>query len=129
MAEIQGIKKDFEFLKNDKRIQAVLLFGSKIGASSNKRSDIDVCVVAPKQKPSVILKTVFRKLDTESKRYDICVFEELPLYLKEEVIEDHKIIFSRDKYKLYEYFYFYRKLWKEQEHRNRMSAKEIMETI
>ena len=129
MAEIQKTRKDFGFLKNDERIQAVLLFGSKANSDSNKRSDIDICIVAPKQRPSVILGTVFRKLDTKSKHYDVHVFEELPLYLQMQVIENHKIISARDKYKLSEYFYFYRKLWKDQEHRNKMNVKEIMETI
>ena len=129
MAEIQKMRKDFEFLKKDKRIQAVLLFGSKTGSRANKRSDVDICIVAPEQKPSDTLGTVFKGLNTEANRYDVHVFEELPLYLKMEVIENHKIISARDKYKLYEHLYFYRKLWKDQEHRNKPSREQIMKTI
>ena len=53
-------------------------------------------------------------------RLDIKIFELLPLYLKMEVIRDHEIIYARDRLQLYEHFYFFRKLWADQERRQRL---------
>jgi len=121
------IEKDFEFLKKNKKILAVLLFGSQASKEAHKRSDIDICIVAPNENPKAMLKDVLRKINAEN--YDMHIFESLPLYIKMSVIENHKIIFSRDKYEMYEYFFFFRKLWEDQEHRQRMTKKELLEMI
>jgi len=46
------------------------------------------------------------------------VFEELPLYVQIEVIGNHVAIYG-DELDLSEYFYQFRKLWKDMEHRIR----------
>ena len=110
------IKKDFEFLKGRKEVKAVLLYGSYARNEQNIRSDIDICVVAPTLKTpkdfAKLLREIWRNVDAN--KYDVRIFEELPLYLKIEVIRNHKIIFSEDPYELSYYFYHYRKLWKDQ---------------
>ena len=68
-------------------------------------------------------------VDVHSKRYDVYTFEELPLYMKMEVISNHEIIFARDVPELYEYFYFFRKLWKEQEIRQNVSVAEMVGVV
>lgn len=127
--EIKDIQKDFQFLKDDERILAVLLFGSRASEDSHQRSDTDVCIVAPEQEPKDILMKIFRNLDVHKKEYDVHIFEELPLYIKISIIRNHRTVFSRDKYELSEYFYFYRKLWKDQERRNTMTRKEVMASL
>jgi predicted nucleotidyltransferase len=49
--------------------------------------------------------------------------------MKKEVISNHKIIFARDVSELYEYFYFFRKLWNEQEIRQNISIHEMDKVI
>ncbi len=116
---LSKIKKDFSFLKEDLekgRILAVLLYGSYAKNEQNVRSDIDICVVAPRYKTvneiSELLRYFWGNVNTN--KYDVRTFEELPLYIKMSVIENNKIIYAKDKYKLYEYFYLYRKLWNDQ---------------
>jgi len=46
------------------------------------------------------------------------VFEELPLYVQIEAIRNHVVIYG-DELDLSEYFYQFRKLWKDMEHRIR----------
>lgn len=123
------IKEDFQFLKNDERVLGVLLFGSRAENKAHAKSDFDVCIIAPRQKPEEILMKVFDKLDVEGKNYDVHLFEELPLHLKISVIKNHEIMFCKDEYEMSEYFYFYRKLWKDQEKRNTMSKEEVVETL
>jgi len=117
MVTKDDIAKDFCFLKD--KVLAVLLFGSSV---KEKGRDIDVCVVS-KDNPEKVLKNVFSKVDTS--KYDIWIFEELPLYMKMEVVENHEIVFCRDELELQEYFYQFRKLWKDQKRRNTVSKDEL----
>ncbi len=111
------IAKDFSFLKDE--VLAVLLFGSSVKGEGR---DVDICVVS-KDNPEKVLKRVFSKVDAS--KYDIWIFEELPLYMKMEVIENHEIVFCKDELELYEYFYQFRKLWKDQKHRNTVSKEDL----
>jgi len=113
---ISRIRKDFDFLKDREEVKAVLLYGSYARNEQNIRSDIDICVVAPKLKTpkefASLLGEIWRNIDAN--KYDVRIFEELPLYLKMEVIKNHKIIFSTNPYELSYYFYHYRKIWNDQ---------------
>ena len=125
MVELSELRKEFSVLEGDERIFAVLLFGSHVRRRTHKKSDLDICVVAPNSDPKEIMQSIFRKVNLSKKNYDVYIFEELPLYLKMEVITKHRVVFARDKYKLYEYFYLYRKLWADQQHRNELKKEEL----
>lgn len=71
----------------------------------------------------------YRKLDVFSKKYDIRFFEELPLYIQINVIENNKILFAKDIYELYEYFYYFRKLWEDQAMRQKLTPAEMAEIL
>jgi hypothetical protein len=114
---MEEIKKDFEFLKG--RVEGVLLFGSHASATADKRSDIDICLVGPREK-EVILE-VFERLGD---KYDVKVFEDLPLTVKMEIIKNHRTIMGNDVDLSY-YFYRFRKEWRDVEPRikeNRFSS-------
>ena len=123
--DIKAVEKDFQFLKD--KILALLLFGSRATKKQHKKSDFDICIIKPDDRE--IIKEIFRKIDVVRRKYDVYLFEELPLYMKMEVINNHKIIFSKNIYDLYEYFYFYRKLWKDQEKRNRITREDILKML
>ena len=82
------LKKDFKEFRES--CMGILLFGSYAGEEPTKRSDIDVCMVKPSEG---ILDDILGKLGG---KYDIKVFEKLDIS---------------------EYFYFFRKLWRDMEHR------------
>ncbi len=115
---VASIHKDFEFLKD--KVLAVLIFGSAVDGDECR--DIDVCIVAPE---GYDIREVFKRIDVSGKRYDVWLFEELPLYMKLEVIEKHVVVFSRDLLELYEYFYKFRKLWKDQVKRNKVTREDL----
>ena len=110
------IKKDFEQVSKIPRVHSVLIFGSQAKNSSNKRSDIDICIVVPglnnTKEYLKLLKDIWENADSE--KYDIKIFEELPLYLKASVIKSHRIIFSRNESELFYYFYCLNKIWEDQ---------------
>lgn len=118
------VKKDFEFLLDD--VLGILLYGSLATGGDGERSDIDISVVAP----SIDDKIGFSRRilsNVRDARYDVRVFELMPLYLKAEVVEKGEMIYAKDIFKLYEYFYHFRKIWEDQKHRQKLSRKEALQ--
>lgn len=116
---IKQIQKDFGFVKpkiKSGEIHSVLLYGSYASNEQTARSDIDICIVAPKLKTprqqASLLRLIWRHINVN--KYDTRVFESFPLYMKMSVIDNNKIIFSRNIPELSYYFYFFRKLWSDQ---------------
>lgn len=117
--KISELKKDFSFLEKDlkeRKILGVLLYGSYAKNIQHSRSDIDICVVAPKYKTikqqSSLLGYLWRNVNAN--KYDIRLFEELPLYIKISIINNYKVLFSSDSRELEYYFYKTRKIWNDQ---------------
>lgn len=105
------LKRDFAFIKDD--VQGVLLFGSAAKGELSTRSDIDIALVRPRIKG--VLRKVFARL---GQKYDVKIFEELPLPIKMDIITHHLVIFG-DEVELSYYFYRFRKEWNDVEHRIR----------
>ncbi len=126
MVGIKTIKKDFLFLSLRDDILAILLYGSVAKGEETQRSDIDICIISPSCKDKLgLLNEIYRKLDVFSKKYDVRFFEELPLYIQINIIENNKIIYAKDVYELYEYFYYFRKLWEDQASRQHVTKEEL----
>jgi predicted nucleotidyltransferase len=103
------LKQDFAFIKEE--VQGVLLFGSAVKGELTRRSDIDIALVKPRTKR--VLQRVFKRIGG---KYDVKIFEELPLHIKMDVIKNHHIIFG-DAVELSYYFYRFRKEWRDMEYR------------
>jgi hypothetical protein len=122
---IKEVKRDFSPLSKE-HILAILLYGSYVKDENHSRSDIDICIVAPQyQQREELLNEVYRKIDVYTKKYDVRIFEQLPLYLQIAIIKNHEIIYTKDIYELHEYFYFFRKLWNDQKHRQTLTKQEL----
>lgn len=112
------VRKDFGFLQ--KEVLGVLVYGSHARGDSTPRSDIDVCVVIGR--PSTVkgmgevLRKVWRNVNLDKHKYDVKLFEELPLKIKKSVIEEGKIVVG-ERLEIYEYFYRFRKLFRSQKQR------------
>ena len=118
------VKKDFEPLLDD--VLGILLYGSLATGEYSERSDIDISIVAPVIDDKIgfsrrILSNV------RDARYDVRVFELMPLYLKAEVVEKGEIIYTKNIFKLYEYFYYFRKIWDDQKRRQKLSKNEVLQ--
>ncbi len=75
-----------------KRVVAVYLFGSYAAGKGTKLSDIDICVIAPGS-------TDAEKSEIQghgSKKIDIVLFDELPFTIRWRVLEEGKLLYSRD---------------------------------
>jgi uncharacterized protein len=112
---ITSLKNDFEYINQD--VSGVLLYGSHAKGKAGKRSDIDICIVKPRN-PG-ILKKIYERFGD---KYDVKIFEDLPAYIKSEVIENYKVIIGSEPDISY-YFYWFRKLGQDMKYR--MSANQF----
>jgi len=120
------IQKDFAIVTQNKEILGILLYGSYVEDNQTSRSDIDICVVAPDENDGELFSYILQNVNVVLKKYDVRLFSELPLYIKIQIIEKGIVIFSPDELDLYEFFYIYRKLWADQEHRQKITKEELL---
>ncbi len=97
------LKKEFEFISSD--VEGILLYGSYARSNADERSDIDICIIKPKKRD--VLIRIFAKVGD---RYDVKIFEELPLYVKIGVIENYRVIYGNEPEISY-YLYRFMKKW------------------
>lgn len=120
---IASLKNDFEFISRD--VSGILLYGSHAKMIADRRSDIDICIVKPRSRK--VMERIFAKLGN---KYDVKAFEDLPVYVKMEVISDYKVIFGSEPDISY-FFYGFRKLGQDMKNRifaNRFSSAREMVT-
>ena len=110
---LNEIKNDLDYL-ND---YWTIVYGSYITEKFiPNRSDIDIAVIT-RQKEELTNKKIWIKLLKHTKiEYDLKIFELLPLYIKMNIINDYTVLFG-DPLEISEYFYFFRKIWKDIEPR------------
>lgn len=123
---LDQIYNDFSYVIEKKDILGILLFGSYSKSKNTNRSDIDICIVAPKEDLHKLLSFILQNINVEANKYDIRIFNELPLYIKIHIIEDGLLIYSSNKLDLYEFFFIYRKLWDDQKHRQEISKDDLL---
>jgi len=122
---LDRIREDLKPL--EKYAFAIVLYGSVLTPYFSERSDIDVAIITKSKDREYNKKVWAEALKLAGKGYDIKVFELLPLWLKAEIIRNYKVIYG-NKGELSEYFYFFRKLWKDMEFRiKRNKPREIKE--
>ena len=123
---LEQIYTDFSIIIQKKEILGILLYGSYLMDKETNRSDIDICIIAPNEDIHQLISFILQKVNVISKKYDVRVFQELPLFIKIHVIENGELVYSANELDLYEYFYLYRKLWNDQKHRQEISREELI---
>jgi len=123
---LDQIYNDFSHVIKKKDILGILLYGSYSKSKNTNRSDIDICIVAPNEDVHQLLSFVLQNINVDANKYDIRIFNELPLYIKIHIIEDGLLIYSPNKLDLYEFFFIYRKLWDDQKHRQEISKEDLL---
>ena len=73
---------------------------------------MDVAIITSVRDKDSNSKLWLSLLEKITPRYDIKVFELLPLFLKIEIIQSYCVLFG-DSLEISEYFYHYRSIWKE----------------
>jgi len=88
--------------KNDPGVLAVMLFGSHARGESRPDSDVDICLV--------LMPAVAGKQEGFDKRLayvadfdiDARIYQQVPLYIRQRIHREGKVLFCRDEELLYE---------------------------
>ncbi len=99
MKKQNEIQKLLQKGREDPNIAAVLLYGSRARSEETPFSDVDVCLISRK-KPSIQEKLKYLEYDL-----DLHFFRDLPLYIRKRVIQEGKILLSKDDPFLYDLAY------------------------
>jgi len=78
------------------KIEAILLFGSRVNGIVTPRSDIDICVVFDNIEKEDADRFRIRILGNFSTKADIQVFNVLPQKIKRSIASSHKILYKKE---------------------------------
>lgn len=96
-----AIEKIIKKAKNDKDVIAVGMFGSH--ARNEPYRDIDICIFLKPQRYKPIELSIKKLTYTqENQKIDVQVFQQLPLYIRKRILEEVKIMYSKDEDSLYD---------------------------
>jgi len=126
---IENIKRDFGFIITNSSFLGLMLYGSHINDLQTNRSDIDLCIILNKTDSKEIFNDICNKIDIFEKKYDIHFFEDLPWYIRGDILDKGVTVLSPDIPLLFEFLYPYRKIWNDQKHRHMLSKKEMHEVL
>ena len=111
--ELKNIKEKLKFF--EEKYDAVI-YGSYVEGGMRPSSDIDVAVLSYKTEKDENIKLHEELLGKFPLKYDIRIFELLPIYIQISIIKNYIVIFG-DLLEISEYFYFFRKKWDDCKHR------------
>lgn len=98
---IQGI---VEKAKKDEMVLAVALFGSY--ARGEPHRDIDICIfLKPKKYSQLEMSEKRMEYIPLSEKYDLNVFQQLPLYIRKRILKEGKILYCKDEDVLYDVYF------------------------
>ena len=102
-----AIEPVLEKARRDQAVLAVVLFGSQARGEAEAVSDLDVCLVLDLSRAMKEDQLSAREayLSFVTKRLDIHVFQQLPLYIRTRVLREGQVLFCRDETRLYDLAY------------------------
>jgi uncharacterized protein len=109
---LAAMRQDLDTLKN----REVIVFGSQAAGEATVRSDIDVAVLARTRDRKAAARVWDEVLGRAPDRYDIRVFELLPLEIQADIARSHVVAFG-DPVEISAYFYPVLKQWQDTKHR------------
>jgi len=126
---LNNVKEDLKKIDNF----WVVIYGSSLSEYYIPlKSDIDIAIITQIKEKKENLNIWKDIMGEFAEKYDIKIFELLPLFIKIEIIENYRVIFGNP-LEISEYFYHYRSIWKDMVHRiesNRFkSIKEKIELL
>lgn len=98
------IHKIIEQTKKDQTVIAIAFFGSY--ARGEPHRDIDVCLfLKPGEYEPEFLS--FKKLEytPENQKYDVQIFQQLPLYIQKRILKEAKIVDCKNENLLYDLYF------------------------
>jgi len=92
------LERILEKARKDKDVLAVILFGSYARKRTLPLSDIDVCLMLkPKRLSSLFISNKkLEYLSMVSSKYDIQIFQQLPVFIRVRILKEGKFLLNKD---------------------------------
>ncbi|MHA1719257.1 MAG: nucleotidyltransferase domain-containing protein [Promethearchaeota archaeon] len=90
----------------------VVLFGSRVSGGARPNSDYDIAIITRNRNKEENIQIQLDILKYYRREYDLRVFELLPIHIQMSIISNYEVIFG-DPLEISEYFYQYRKIWRD----------------
>ena len=103
------IENNFLKFKNE----WLILFGSQLTQHKTSKSDIDIVLVTKEKNYDKNKKIFLDNIYLNQEPFDFKIFELLPLHIQIGIIENYKVIYGNE-LEISEYFYEFRKKWRDQ---------------
>lgn len=113
----------------NQNILAVLAFGSQVEGRAHAFSDVDICLVMPRASEKTRRETLLKISGTLPEKYDVKVFEDLPLMLKGEVIKNNNALFIRNENELHGYLWNEKKIYDDYQHQYKLAHTPLKERL
>lgn len=98
------IKGIIEKARKDTSVLAIAIFGSY--ARGEPYRDIDICIfLVPGKFTALELSEKKLEYAPASEKYDVQIFQQLPLYIRKRILKDGKILYCRDEDLLYDAYF------------------------
>ncbi|KAF5090233.1 hypothetical protein DSECCO2_18980 [anaerobic digester metagenome] len=108
-------------------IRTILLFGSHAAGYASPGSDIDLCLIL---NDGADRTAVYERMLLVPEGYDIVIYDEIPWYLRGEILERHCTIYAEDPDDLDFWLYKQRRIWSDMKPRQqKASAGDLLRRI
>jgi len=88
--------------KNDKKVIAVALYGSSLNGNGH---DIDICIFLDKKYSNLEMSQKRLEFLKSFDSFDIQIFQQLPIYIRNRILKEGKILFCKNLDLLYEIYF------------------------
>ncbi|MBU7011325.1 MAG: nucleotidyltransferase domain-containing protein [Theionarchaea archaeon] len=94
IGDIVGVLNPFD------AVHSIILFGSSVKGEATEESDIDICII---EEPdyTLTLKDKLRIMRDLPEKVDLSFFHDLPLNVRQRVLQEGEIIYTKDEYYVY----------------------------
>ena len=98
------VQKIITRAKKDRDVLALAYFGSF--ARGEKHRDVDICIfLMPKKYAERELSKKKMQYTQENEKYDIQIFQQLPVYIRDRIFREARFIYCADEDILYDLFF------------------------
>ena len=105
--ELGQIREELKLLKEK---YDVVAYGSYVEGGMRPNSDIDIAVISHQTSKELNIKLQKGLLGKFPLKYEVRIFELLPIYIQISIIENYRVVFG-DLLEISEVFYQFRKKW------------------
>ncbi|MBM4169845.1 MAG: nucleotidyltransferase domain-containing protein [Ignavibacteria bacterium] len=89
-------------VKSDGEILAAILFGSQVADSQENPNDVDICLVVSGDGRNSVRLSEKRLEYLKVFGLDIHIYQQLPLYIRQRVLREGRVLYCQDEDQLYE---------------------------